>query len=160
MKKFALVALAIFALVGCAKEDTAKSVNTPAPAAVAPKIFPSVYENAATQDAAAAYEAAIKALADRSTPGQALNAPVTPEDQVAFKAHEQARRDLMGRLHEADARAAAFQEVNRKALSSPDERRAYQMSMRRIRMAARAASGAPQGAATPATGATVSAVKP
>lgn len=148
MKKLALV-LAVFALTACSKPEP----PTPAAKAVAAptqpvKVFPSVYADALLKPLALAYEQSLTAMAALSAGKErtpTLPAP-SAEDLSAMKAMGQARQALSNALPDPEMRVAAFSEVNRKAFSTPEDRRAYHLTMRRVqqaRMQSRAVQASP-----------------
>lgn len=151
MKKIALVLAIAATLAACGKDETPKAAKKAAAPAPVQQVqnFPSVYEQEATKAAATAFEATVKSLSHGDAdPRKMREAEVTKEEVEAFKAHEAARRELMTKLTDPAARGAASREVMKKALATPQERRAYHMNLRRLRDAAR--PGPNEGAANPA----------
>ena len=149
MKKLALV-LALLALTACSKsEPPAPAAKTVAAATKPAKVFPSVYADAALKPLALAYEQSLTAMAALSSGmerSRDIPAP-SAEDISAMKAMGQARQALNTAVPDPEMRAAAISEVNRKAFGgTPELRRSYHLTMRRVqqaRMQSRSAEASP-----------------
>ena len=152
LKKLTLI-LAVLALTACSKsEPPAPAAKAVAAATQPAKVFPSVYVDATLKPLALAYEQSLTAMAALSAGmerSRDIPAP-SAEDISAMKAMGQARQALNNAVPDPEMRAAAISEVNRKAFSAPEDRRAYHLTMRRVqqaRMQTRAAQASPAPAA-------------
>lgn len=141
MKKsvLTLTLVAAAALVGCSNSDKPAPKTAPAAAAKAApqpaKVYPSVYENAELAPLAKAFEASMVAIAQFTAE---RTSPVTEQETAAFTEHEQHRQALLSKIKDQYAQAAALREVHQHAFRSGggQQRRAYQLNVRRIREAA------------------------